>query len=119
MTEKIKGTAPSISQSQRISTDFSITIPAQKVNTLKQLRGERPAKDFVDLIQKKYPKYDETLQSKCEHTEEYGVCLCPGAMKMVIDEYGRLVTSTPEYRRLKNRISARLSDDDYKALKER
>ena len=100
------------------SSNNSIARSGKKVNTLRAIRGDTPARDIVDLVKTAYPKYDETLQSKCEHTDEYGVCLCPGAMRLVIGEFGNLKSTKPDIRKLNNRVQARLSDEDYKALKE-
>ena len=50
---------------------------------LKELRHARqiPARDIVKVIQKIYPKYDKTIQSKCENGDAYGVTLRPDALE--------------------------------------
>ena len=49
---------------------------------LRELRLSKqiPAKDMVAVVQQIYPKYDKTVQSKCENGEIYGVSLRPDAM---------------------------------------
>lgn len=49
---------------------------------LRELRLSKqiPAKDMVAVVQAIYPKYDKTVQSKCENGEAYGVSLRPDAM---------------------------------------
>lgn len=44
---------------------------------LRELRLSKqiPAKDMVAVVQAIYPKYDKTVQSKCENGEAYGVSL--------------------------------------------
>ena len=49
---------------------------------LRELRLSKqiPAKDMVAVVQAIYPKYDKTVQSKCENGDAYGVSLRPDAM---------------------------------------
>ena len=44
---------------------------------LRELRLSKqiPAKDMVAVVQAIYPKYDKTVQSKCENGDAYGVSL--------------------------------------------
>ena len=44
---------------------------------LRELRLSKqiPAKDMVAVVQQIYPKYDKTVQSKCENGEVYGCAL--------------------------------------------
>ena len=44
---------------------------------LRELRVTKqiPAKDMVAVVQTLYPKYDKTVQSKCENGEAYGVTI--------------------------------------------
>ena len=46
---------------------------------LRELRLSKqiPAKDMVAVVQAIYPKYDKTVQSKCENGDAYGVSLRP------------------------------------------
>ena len=43
-------------------------------NELRSLRIELglPARDMVAVVQGLYPKYDKTMQSKCENGDDYG-----------------------------------------------
>ena len=92
-------------------------------NELRQLRLDLgiPAKDMVAVVQAIYPKYDKTMQSKCERGDEYGVDLRPDALKALYDHFapGKEVKRKADGHRLSNRISCRLEDDDYVLLQQR
>ena len=55
-------------------------------NPLKRLRLTTglPASTLVQAVRTNYPRYDNSLQSKCEKTDEYGVELCKEAMNALI-----------------------------------
>ena len=98
----------------------SIPQPKRKVkNTLRALRlqKELSAEEMVAVVQGQYPKYDKTLQSKCEHSDEYGVTLVPKAMAMLIGEFGELPKTKPDVRTLNNRLYVRLGDWHYEAFR--
>ncbi len=88
-----------------------------------RLRCQLPAKEMVSVVQELYPKYDKTMQSKCERGSEYGVDLRPDAMAAL---YQRFDPGGLEARRRKKnsghrltcRISCRLEDEDYRALQQ-
>lgn len=92
-------------------------------NELRNLRVELglPAKDIVEIVRAIYPKYDKTMQSKCERGEEYGVILQPDAMSALrkqLDPLGKTVDKRKKDRhRLTNRIHCRLDDTTYQVLK--
>ena len=50
---------------------------------LRELRLSKqiPAKDMVAVVQAIYPKYDKTVQSKCENGDAYGVSLRPDSTR--------------------------------------
>ena len=87
---------------------------------LKDLRTSKniPAKEMVEVVRAIYPKYDKTVQSKCENGKLYGVELKRDAMNALIDKFA------PEYKRirksdghkLKRRIGCRLEDLEYETL---
>lgn len=61
-------------------------------NKLRDLRtaSEATPQAMVDIVRMHYPKYDKTLQSKCEHTEDYGVELTyPAFRELVIKLLGQ------------------------------
>lgn len=68
-----------------------------------------------------YPKYDKTVQSKCENGDAYGVSLRPDAMAALYAHFapelaeGRKAVKKDAHR-LTCRISARLETADYEAL---
>ena len=86
-----------------------------------RLAKQIPAKEMVAVVQELYPKYDKTVQSKCENGEVYGVSLRPDAMAALYARFApELATARKapkkDNRRLTCRISARLEDADYAAL---
>ncbi|MDF2984929.1 MAG: hypothetical protein K0R50_439 [Eubacterium sp.] len=106
---------------------------------LRELRTSRqlPAKEIVSVVQKLYPKYDKTMQSKCERGNEYGIQLRNDAMNALLmkfapdklsedksaiqtpqDDSSKATKDKNDGHRLTCRISCRLEDDEYKALKE-
>lgn len=88
-----------------------------------RVRCQLPVKDMVEVVRTIYPKYDKTVQSKCENGSTYGVSLRPDALEALYRAFdpdaleGR---SKPkkERHRLTCRISARLEDGDYRALQQ-
>ena len=90
---------------------------------LRELRLSKqiPAKDMVAVVQAIYPKYDKTVQSKCENGDTYGVSLRPDAMAALYAHFapelaeGRKAVKKDAHR-LTCRISARLETADYEAL---
>lgn len=95
-----------------------------KENELRKLRVDLgiPAKDMVAVVQELYPKYDKTMQSKCENGDEYGVSIRPDAMKALYERFApeRLVKKQKkDSHRLKGRVSCRLEDADFSALQQR
>lgn len=88
-----------------------------------RLRCQLPAKDLVAVVQEIYPKYDKTMQSKCERGSEYGVDLRPDAMEALYLRFdpGALTAQRKKKNschRLTCRISCRLEDEDYRALQQ-
>ena len=94
-------------------------------NELRSLRVDLglPARDIVAVVQEMYPKYDKTMQSKCERGEEYGVTIQADAMKALYARFapdGTKVSRRKKDRhRLAGRISCRLEDADMEALQQR
>lgn len=94
-------------------------------NDLRDLRVQKqlPVKDMVEVVRTLYPKFDKTMQSKCENGGAYGVSLRPDAMEALYKRFapeileGRRMPHK-ERHRLTCRISARLEDEDYKALQQ-
>lgn len=92
---------------------------------LRELRISRqiPAKEMVAVVQALYPKYDKTVQSKCENGEAYGVSIRPDAMNALYAKFAPdLLTAKKrakgERHRLTCRISGRLEDSVYAALQQ-
>lgn len=85
---------------------------------LKKLRTSKniPAKKMVDIIKAIYPKYDKTVQSKCENGDAYGVCLRKDAADAIKREFAPEIQKKKDGHRLTCRISCRLENDVYEAL---
>jgi hypothetical protein len=90
-------------------------------NPLKRLRLTTglPASTLVQAVNVNYPRYDKTLQSKCERTEEYGISLCFEAMDALIKEFAPdLLLNAPKTGRRSKpcRVSCRLTEADFRQL---
>lgn len=92
---------------------------------LRELRISKqiPAKDMVAVVKEIYPKYDKTVQSKCENGEAYGVSIRPDAMKALYERFAPERLEAPRrtrhgQHRLTCRISCRLENEDYEALQQ-
>lgn len=61
-------------------------------NELKNLRlmSGVKASQMVEVVRELYPKYDKTIQSKCERAGEYGISIQPDAIFPGIwDSFGK------------------------------
>ncbi len=88
-----------------------------------RLRHQLPVRDMVEVVRTLYPKYDKTVQSKCENSSSYGTQLMPDTMALLYKTYEPMALEgrkkpPKEKHRLTCRISARLEDGDYKALQQ-
>lgn len=88
-----------------------------------RLAKQIPAKDMVAVVQTLYPKYDKTVQSKCENGEAYGVSLRPDALAALYDHFApelaqARAAAKRDRHRLTCRISARLETADYELLQQ-
>lgn len=102
------------------------------MNELKEfrIRHELTAQEMVDVLRDVYPKYDKTVQSKCENTEKYGVVLAPEGVKALYEKFApdeplpaAASSKSRKPRRdsgnkLKCRISARLPDERLEQLQQ-
>ena len=85
---------------------------------LLRLRYKIPPVDIVATVREIFPKYDKTLQSKCEHSDEYGVRIRPEAMDVLVAKYApeELEEIKRKHRGghyLKCKVSCRLKDEEY------
>lgn len=90
---------------------------------LRELRLKRqlPAKEMVTVVQDIYPKYDKTMQSKCERGNEYGIQLRKDAMEALYARFDpeRLTKKKKgDGHKYTYRISCRLPDDEYTELQQ-
>lgn len=95
-------------------------------NELRALRLSRhiPGKDMLAVVRTIYPKYDKTIQSKCEHGEDYGIQLRPDAMAALVAKFAPdLLTAgkrpSRDRHRLAHRISCRLPEAEFDLLQQR
>lgn len=83
-----------------------------------RLRSGIPPQQMVDTVRESFPKYDKPLQSKCEHTDQYGVELTYSAFRDLYMKYDP--EGWKKYKRhtdghlLTRRIYGRLSEDIYR-----
>lgn len=106
------------------SSEVSIAeFPAKVKNILRRLRETHkiPVKVIVDAVRELYPKYDRTLQSKCEHGDEYGIDLRRNALDSLLEQFAPELLEEEKYRRggchrLTCRVHCRLDAEDYSAL---
>lgn len=88
-----------------------------------RLRKNLAVRDMVDVVRGVFPKYDKTMQSKCENGDAYGVSIRPEAMNALYQAFDPDAASSgrkkKEGHRLTCRISARLEDDVYAELQRR
>ena len=73
---------------------------------------------MVEVVQQIYPKYDNTVQSKCEHGDEYGINLRSDAMRALLHRFApdRQIARKKGKRTKPHRGQARLSDAVYGQL---
>lgn len=90
---------------------------------LRELRISRklPSKEMVEVVRDIYPKYDKTMQSKCERGDEYGVQIRPDAMDALYARFDpEQLTKTKKKKgdghKYTCRISCRLPDEQYLLL---
>lgn len=87
-----------------------------------RLSQKLPAKAMVSVVKEIYPKYDKTLQSKCERGDEYGIQIRRDALESLFARFAPERLEEPKKKkgsghRLKCRISCRLPDETYADLK--
>ena len=107
------------------SSTTSIAQKPEKIkpNPLKNLRETKKlaARDMVDTVRELFPKYDKSLQAKCENGDKYGVDLKPQAMDALLAKFAPELLEKERHRRdgrhrLKRKVMCRLEDYEYDAL---
>ena len=108
-----------------IASDLSISQTTAPVNPLRRIREESGAAPaaIIAIVQRRHPKYDKTLQSKCERTELYGVQLAEDSMKdlrreLTPEEEKKAAWIRQGRHRLTNSVSCRLSEEDSERFRE-
>jgi len=76
-----------------------------------------PARDMVAVVQQLYPKYDKTIQSKCERGEDYGIQLRKDAMAALVERFAPEQIKGGDRHKRQCRIQCRLDDDVYEDLR--
>lgn len=105
---------------QTVSSYLIISQVFRKCNNpLRFIREDKqvPASEIVNAVKQRYPKYDKTLQSKCESTN-YGVCLEPDALVDLLKIHAPELLVLPRkdtHRRTKS-IRCRLTDTEHETL---
>lgn len=79
-----------------------------------------PAKEMVSVVRDIYPKYDKTMQSKCERGNEYGVQIRRDAMDALLTKFApeklNVRKKKSDGHKYTCRISCRLPDEHYLLL---
>lgn len=95
------------------------------MNDLRNLRIAKqiPAREMAAVVQKLYPKFDKTVQSKCENEDAYGVVLKQDAIDALYEHFApelaeRRRAARKDRHKLTCRISARLTTDVYGSLQQ-
>lgn len=111
---------------QTKESESIIPVSLEKVKAENPLRALRinagvSAREMVEVVQTLYPKYDKTLQSKCENGEEYGVELKRDAMQALMDRFAQSSGSATssarkDGHRYQCRLYCRLPDEQYGLL---
>ena len=86
----------------------------RKMNDLKGMMRVKniSSRSMVELMRTEFPRFDKTLLSKCRRPDLYGVVLHPRGY----DILGEFPDRKPENRKLKNRITIRMTEDEAKKL---
>lgn len=108
-----------------INTGSIIAQTTAPVNPLRKIRedtGAAPAK-IIEIVRRRHPKYDKTLQSKCEHTELYGVELAKDSFddvkrELTPEEAKREAWIRQGRHKLNDKVSCRLSEEDSERFRE-
>jgi hypothetical protein len=89
------------------------------MNIVKRLRGRGVLQTkIVSVVRRGYPKYDRYIDSKVIRPE-YGIRLASGADKLLKDAFGDMAKARrKDTRRLPRRVQFRLSEAEYRWLKE-
>ena len=94
-------------------------------NELRALRLNKkiPAKDIVAVVQKLYPSFDNSLLSKIENPDKYGVTLNQDAANAVIDAFAPTPGESAKQRQEGRphstcRITCQLENDEYALLQQ-
>ncbi len=100
----------------------SLTENAKTVNSLRALRITKqiPVSEIVKKVNVIYPGYDKYLQSKCEHSQYYGVEICKDAMELLVQAYApedKKKQKKKDNRTFPCRLSVRVSTQDYESVK--
>lgn len=99
-----------------INTESILPQATAAVNPLRNIREKSGASaaDIVGIVQRRHPKYDKTLQSKCERTELYGIQIADDSMKDLRDELlPKEIRSGHDRHRLTARVSCRLEPEEH------
>lgn len=86
-----------------------------------RLNKKLPAKEMVSVVKEIYPKYDKTMQSKCERGSEYGIRIRQDALEALYTKFDpeklqKDKKKKTDGHKLKCRISCRLPDEVYAEL---
>lgn len=123
MTAKKEAGLLAQTEPQPKETKASIDPAPDTVNALRSLRlgREIPVSRMVQVVQKRYPRYDKHIQSKAERSHLYGITLCEDAMDALIKAFAADEVKKPRSENRVNpcRLVCRVSVRDYNLLMDR
>lgn len=123
MTAKKEAGLLAQTEPQPKETKASIDPAPDTVNALRSLRlgREIPVSRMVQVVQKRYPRYDKHIQSKAERSHLYGITLCEDAMDALIKTFAPDEVKKPRAENRVNpcRLVCRVSVQDYNLLMDR
>jgi hypothetical protein len=123
MTAKKEAGLLAQTEPQPKETKASIDPAPDTVNALRELRlgREIPVSRMVQVVQKRYPRYDKHIQSKAERSHLYGITLCEDAMDALIKVFAPEEVKKPRAENRVNpcRLVCRVSVRDYNLLMDR
>lgn len=97
-----------------------------KATLLRDIRekGKVTTRDLVRTVRELYPRYDKSLQSKCERSAEYGISIRNKAMAAILAKYSPEIVEKVKrqrdgYHKFRKKVECRLPDDEYDRLQQR
>ena len=107
---------------RRVKMKHNKNIIPQKTENIKAIKlflpeYAAPKDKIVSTVQEIHPKFDEDLYDKCADPD-YGVCIRSDAARMIVSRFVAESSGKSDCHKWKNRISCRLPDSEYDAIRD-